>query len=87
MALAKGSREWTSLVDPMWAPLFEIAGEVLDDHEVSADSMKRAREHLTDAQIIQAIFFMLVIGASHRFSRAFGVEEICEVPSVTRGRA
>jgi hypothetical protein len=83
-AIAKGGEEWSSLLDPQWVPLFEIASQVLDDAEVSRKSLDRARIDLSDAQIVQAIFFMLVVGASHRFSRAFGVEVTCEVPAVVK---
>lgn len=82
-AVGLGSADWEELLDPEWAPLFEIAEDVLADAEVSATTMERTRRHLSDAQIVQAIFFMLVVGASHRFSRAFGVEETCAVPTVT----
>jgi hypothetical protein len=81
-AVASGNEDWGSLVDARWAPLFEVAAQILKDREVTAATMARAREHLSEAQIVQAIFFMLVVGASHRFSRAFGVEESCAVPSM-----
>ena len=59
-----------------------MAEEVLADRPVSDDSLERARaEGLTEAQIVEAIFFMLLIGASHRFSAAFGVEASCALPT------
>jgi len=36
---------------------------------------------LTDAQIVTALFYMLVVGASHRLSHALGVEAQCRVPA------
>jgi hypothetical protein len=83
-AVASGSSDWSGFVGMKWAPLFDLAGEVLDGGEVSPSVVARAREGLTDEEIVQATFFMLVIGASHRFSRAFGVEAACPVPTTIR---
>jgi hypothetical protein len=79
--VAAGSEEWKQLVGEQWAPLFSLAVEVLDVGQVSPDTVERARRSLSVEQIVEGTFFMLLIGASHRFSRAFDVEETCEVPT------
>jgi hypothetical protein len=79
--VAAGSPDWDALVGARWAPLFAMAVEVLADEQVSDATMTRLRAELTDRQIVTALFYMLVIGASHRLSHAFGVEATCRVPS------
>jgi alkylhydroperoxidase family enzyme len=77
-----GERNWEQRVEEPWHSVFAIAEEVLADRVVTEDAMQRARDGgLTDGQIVEAIFFMLLIGASHRFSAAFGVEASCALPT------
>jgi alkylhydroperoxidase family enzyme len=77
-----GERNWDELVEAPWRSVFAMAEEVLDDRAVSADALQRARdEGVAEGQIVEAIFFMLLIGASHRFSAAFGVEASCTLPT------
>jgi alkylhydroperoxidase family enzyme len=77
-----GEPNWEQLVDAPWHNVFAMAEEVLADHAVPDDALQRARDGgLTDGQIVEAIFFMLLIGASHRFSAAFGVEASCALPT------
>jgi alkylhydroperoxidase family enzyme len=80
--IGAGERNWEELVEAPWPVVFAMAEEVLADRPVSDDSLERARaEGLTEEQIVEAIFFMLLIGASHRFSAAFGVEASCALPT------
>jgi alkylhydroperoxidase family enzyme len=77
-----GERNWEELVGAPWHLVFAIAGEVLADRPVPDAVLQRARDGgLTDGQIVEAIFFLLLIGASHRFSAAFGVEASCALPT------
>jgi hypothetical protein len=65
-----------------WPALFEAAGEALADRPIPAATLERARAAgVTVPQLVEGLFFMLVIGASHRFSVAFGVEESCPLPA------
>jgi hypothetical protein len=79
--VAAGSPDWDALVGQEWAPLFAAAAEVLADEQISDTTMARLRENLSDGQIVTALFYMLVIGASHRLSHALGVEAQCRVPA------
>jgi alkylhydroperoxidase family enzyme len=77
-----GERSWDELVEAPWHLVFAMAEEVLADRPVSDDLLQRASDAgLTDGPTVEAIFFMLVIGASHRFSAAFGVEASCALPT------
>jgi hypothetical protein len=80
--VAAGSPDWDALVGEKWAPLFEMGVEALANEQVSDATMGRLKANLTDRQIVTALFYMLLIGASHRFSHALGVEAVCRVPSV-----
>jgi hypothetical protein len=80
--VAGGSEEWPRLVGETWAPLFSLAVEILAIGQASPETLRRARESLSIEQIVEGTFFMLLIGASHRFSRAFDIEETCDVPSI-----
>lgn len=79
--VASGTTDWENLVGQPWAGLFELADEILEHDEASKDTIRHAKHSLSQAQIVEGIFFMLLIGASHRFSRAFGIEESCEIPT------
>lgn len=79
--VAAGSPDWEALVGAEWAPLFAAAAEVLGDEQISDTTMEKLRERLSEAQIVTALFYMLVIGASHRLSHALGVEAVCRVPA------
>jgi hypothetical protein len=78
---ASGSPRWEELVGDRWAPVFEMAAEVLRSEVVHPQTMERLRRHLDDTQIVECLFFLLVIGASHRFSRAIDLEQTCLVPT------
>jgi hypothetical protein len=88
-AVGGGDRDWEAIVPAPWPPLFEAAAEALADRPLSPATMERATAAgVTVAQLVEALFFMLVIGASHRFSVAFGVEESCPLPArLLSGRA
>jgi hypothetical protein len=79
--VAAGSPDWDALVGAEWAPLFVAAAEVLADEQISDATMDKLRERLSEAQVVTALFYMLVIGASHRLSHALGVEAVCHVPA------
>jgi hypothetical protein len=79
--VAAGSPDWEALVGARWAPVFAMGVEVLADERISDATMARLRAGLSDGQIATALFYMLVIGASHRFSHALGVEAQCRVPA------
>ena len=87
-AVGRGDRDWRAIVPQPWPALFEAAGEALADRPIPAATLERARAAgVTVPQLVEGLFFMLVIGASHRFSVAFGVEESCPVPaSLLAGR-
>jgi hypothetical protein len=88
-AVGRGDRDWEAVVPAPWPPVFEAATQSLADQPISAATMERARAAgVTVPQLVEALFFMLVIGASHRFSVAFGVEESCPLPAtLLAGRA
>src|SRR5262245_59395587 len=67
--VASGDPNCKEIADP-WAAVLRMGAEVLDEGEVSPKTMAELRAHLTEPQIVEALFFMLLIGASHRFSRA-----------------
>ena len=79
--VAAGAPDWDALVGPHWTPLFAAASEALADEQISDATMERLKENLSDAQIVTALFYMFVIGASHRLSHALGVEAVCRVPA------
>jgi hypothetical protein len=81
-AVGRGDRDWEAIVAAPWAPVFEAATETLAGQPISPATLERVRvAGVTVPQLVEALFFMLVIGASHRFSVAFGVEESCPVPA------
>jgi 2-oxoisovalerate dehydrogenase E1 component len=64
-----------------------VSVEVIDlrtlvpmDVDLVAESVARTHR-LVVAHEVEALFFMLVIGVSHRFSVAFGVEASCPMPA------
>ena len=79
--VAGGSPDWEALVGAEWAPIFDMAVETLAGERVSDATMERLKASFSDAQIVQSLFYMLLIGASHRFSHALGVEAVCRVPA------
>jgi hypothetical protein len=79
--VADGQPGWEDLVDAQWVPVFEMATEVLGEGEITTDTLGRLKVSLTDAQVVEALFYLLLIGASHRFSHALGVEASCRVPT------
>jgi alkylhydroperoxidase family enzyme len=80
-AAAERETPWEGIVDRHWAPVFGMADEVLGNGVISAETMKALKAELTESQIVEALFFMLIVGASHRFSRALGIEAACRVPT------
>jgi hypothetical protein len=80
--VADGQPRWDRLVPARWAPVFEMAVEVLGDgRAISAATMARLKTNLSDAQIVEALFYLLVVGASHRLSHALGIPAVCAVPA------
>jgi hypothetical protein len=79
--VAAGTPDWEACMDAQWAPAFEMAVEVLGDGQITPRTLARLRANLTDSQIVESLFYLLLIGASHRFSRALGVEATCAVPT------
>jgi hypothetical protein len=73
--------DWDSAAPRDWAPVFRMADEVLAGGVISAATGAALKSAYTDAQIVEALFYLLLIGASHRFSRALGIEEACAVPT------
>jgi len=79
--VAKGDVEWEDVVAFEWAPIFELAEQVLGgDGEIAPETLERARSSFTDSQIVEALFYMLLVGASHRLSHALGIPAVCQVP-------
>jgi len=79
--VAAGAPDWEACMEAKWAPVFEMASDVLSDGEVTPGTLERLKANLTDSQIVESLFYMLLIGASHRFSHALGVEATCAVPT------
>jgi hypothetical protein len=80
---AEAEPDWRGLVRSPWCRVFAMAEEVLaGDGEISPETYAVAKEQLTDAQTVQAIFYMLLVGASHRFAHALGIPAVCAVPSL-----
>lgn len=77
----KGEPGWERHIDTEWHGLFEMAEHVLFEQRIPDDTMSKYRDDYSPAQMVQALFFMLVVGASHRFSVAFGLEDACPVPT------
>lgn len=80
-AIEAGRTDWTAIAPPGWDDIFMMADEVLIDGAVSAATGRLNKARHTDAQIVEALFYMLLIGASHRLSRALGIEAACLVPT------
>lgn len=81
-AVGHGDRDWETIAPAPWPALFEAATQTLAGEPISPTTLERARTAgITDPQLVEAVFFMLVIGASHRFSVAMGVEESCPIPA------
>lgn len=80
-SLQYGEKAWEDHVDAQWHGLFVMAEQVLRDERISDATMDAYRDIYSPAQIVEALFFMLVVGASHRFSVAFGLEDSCPVPT------
>jgi len=82
--VAAGDPSWEELVPVRWAPAFAMAGEVLGgDGVISESTLERVKENLSDAQIVEALFYLLVVGASHRLSHALGIPAACAVPAAS----
>jgi len=78
--VAAGDPEWRELVPPQWVPVFEMAVEVLGEGaRISETTLTRLKEKLSDAQIVEALFYLLVVGGSHRLSHALGIPAVCSV--------
>jgi hypothetical protein len=73
-------RDWSAYVGEPWPVVFEMATEVLRDRVVSASTGERLHALLTEAQIALCLFYFELVGASHRFSRAAGIEAACALP-------
>ena len=81
-AVADGDARWDELVPVQWVPVFEMAVEVLDEAgTISATTLARLKENLSEAQIVEALFYLFVVGASHRLSHALGIPAACAVPA------
>lgn len=80
-AIAAGRTDWDAITPPGWDDIFRMADEVLIDGVVSAGTGREMKARHTDAQIVEALFYMLLIGASHRLSRALGIDAVCLVPT------
>lgn len=81
-AVGRGDRDWERIAPAPWPAVFEAATQTLAGQPISTATLERARSAgVTVPQLVEALFFMLVIGASHRFSVAFGVEASCPVPA------
>jgi hypothetical protein len=82
--VAEGDARWDELVPGEWIPVFEMAVEVLSGPgTISEATLGRLKENLGDAQIVEALFYLLVVGASHRLSHALGIHAVCAVPAVS----
>ena len=80
--VADGDARWDELVPVQWVPVFEMAVEVLDEAgTMSATTLARLKENLSEAQIVEALFYLFVVGASHRLSHALGIPAACAVPA------
>jgi len=79
--VAAGAPDWEACIEAKWAPTFEMATEVLGDGEITPRTLERLKANLTDSQIVESLFYLLLIGASHRFSHALGVDATCPVPT------
>ena len=79
--VAAGTPDWEACIEAKWAPTFQMATEVLGDGEITPRTLERLKADLTDSQIVESLFYLLLIGASHRFSHALGVEATCAVPT------
>jgi hypothetical protein len=83
LGAAEPEPDWEALVQNPWPRVFEMAEEVLSGSgEISPETHAQANKHLSDAQIVQALFYMLLVGASHRLSHALGIPAVCAVPSL-----
>jgi hypothetical protein len=79
-AVADGDPRWDELVPARWAPVFEMAAEVLGESgTISPPTLTRLKETLSDTQIVEALFYLLLVGASHRLSHALGIPATCTV--------
>jgi hypothetical protein len=80
--VADGDARWEELVPVEWVPVFEMAVEVLDEAgTISATTLARLKENVSEAQIVEALFYVFVVGASHRLSHALGIPASCAVPA------
>lgn len=72
--------EWDAVVEPPWAPVFTMAEDVLSEGVISERTQRQLLDQLAQQDIVLCLFYLEVVGASHRFSRAAGVPESCEMP-------
>jgi len=80
--VAEGDLRWDQIALAPWSAIFELATEVLSDEgKIERQTLERARANFSDAQIIEALFYMLLVGASHRLSHALGIPAVCNVPT------
>jgi hypothetical protein len=80
--VAEGETEWETIAPAPWAPVFQMAVEVLGDTgEIAPRTLERVKASFTDTQIVEALFYMLLVGASHRLSHALGIPAVCSVPA------
>lgn len=80
-ALDAGRTDWEAFVPAGWSTLFVMADEVLTGGVIGPVTGATLKDRHSDAQIVEALFYTLLIGASHRFSRALGIEAACLVPT------
>jgi hypothetical protein len=81
---AEQDPSWQEIIPDPWAPVFEMAAEVLSEGgPISPRTLERLKENLSDAQIVEALFYMLVVGASHRLSLALGIPAVCSTETVS----
>jgi hypothetical protein len=79
--VAEENPQWEGLVAAEWVAVFEMGVEVLTGGgTISQGTLGRLKESLDDAQIVEALFYLVVVGASHRLSHALGIPAFCRVP-------
>jgi hypothetical protein len=80
--VAEGDLCWDQIAPAPWSPIFELATEVLSDKgEIKRQTLESAKNTFSDAQIVESLFYMLLVGASHRLSHALGIPAVCNVPA------
>ena len=73
--------DWDVVAPDGWGDVFRMAEEVLSDGVISDGTGMKLRERHSDPEIVESLFYLHLIGASHRFSKSLGIEEACAVPT------